>query len=222
MAINCPIPFGDFIFKGFWVDQEPISISGERKHLPDLLKCINDNRHLEQIRGAREAGFTNIFLIVEDAFREASDGDVELRRKRRWERQGFDYGRLDSYLTQLEYYGGVRVFYTEDARQTAHKVINIYRMFQRPPEEHASLLGFHEIAVPVQLSGRPSLMRRTFNEQHGIGWELSGRAEDYFKSKGYSIVQALQSGSEWKEIERVGPEIARMIYEDNNNQEKED
>lgn len=216
MAINCPIPFGDFIFKGLWVDREVISICGERKHLPDLLKCINDNRHLEQIRGAREAGFTQVFLVVEDQFRETSNGDVELYRKRRWERQGFDYGRLESYLTQLEYYAGVRVFFTRDAKDTAHKVINIYRTFQKPPEEHASLLGFHEVAAPVGLDGRPSLMRRTFKEQHGIGWDLSARAEAYFRSQGYTIVQALQAGAEWQEIERIGPEIARMIYDDNN------
>jgi len=211
MAINCPIPFGDFIFKGFWTNGEPISISGERKHLPDLLKCINDNRHLEQIRRARESGFTNIFLVVEDQFREASDGDVELYRKRRWQRQGFDYARLESYLIQLEYYAGVRVFFTRDARDTAHKVINIYRMFQQPPEEHSSLLGFHEVAVPVSLGGRPSLMRRVFKELHGVGWVQSGRAEEFFKSKGYSLVEALVAGEEWEEIERVGPEISRMI-----------
>lgn len=210
MAINCPIPFGDFIFKGFWVDSEPISISGERKHLPDLLQCINDNRHLEQIRGARGAGFTNIFLVVEDQFRETSDGDVELRRKRRWERQGFDYRRLESYLIQLEYYAGVRVFFTSDARGTAHKVISIYHTFQKPPEEHSSLLGFHQVAVPVSLAGRPSLMRRVFKELHGIGWVQSGRAEEFFKKKGYSLVEALVS-EEWQGVERVGPEISRMI-----------
>lgn len=216
MAINCPIPFGDFIFKGFWTNWEPISFCGDRKHLLDLLKCINDNRHLEQIRAAREAGFKKVFAVIEDQFRETADGDVELYRRRRWERQSFDYGRLQSYLLQLEFYAGVQVFFTKNARETAHLVISIYRMSQKPPEEHTSLLGFHEVAVPVGLDGRPSLMRRTFKEQHGIGWELSARAENYFKSQGYSIVQALQSGAEWQEIERVGPEIARMIYDDNN------
>ena len=81
------------------MEWEPISICGERKHLPDLLQCINDNRHLEQIRGAREAGFTQVFLVVEDQFREAPDGDVELYRKRRWQKLGFDYHIPDVQAT---------------------------------------------------------------------------------------------------------------------------
>lgn len=186
-------------------------VAGERKHIPDLLQCINDNRHLEQIRGARQAGFTNIFLVVEDQFRETADGDVELRR-RRWERQGFDYGRLESYLHQLEYYAGVRVFITRNARETASKVINLYRMFQKPPEEHASLVGFYEPPVPVSLGERPSLKRRSFNQLHSIGWELSGRAEEHFKQ--WSLIEALGAGKEWENIEGVGPGIAGMIYKD--------
>jgi len=209
MAIQVAIPFGDFIFRGVWTDNKPISICGERKHIPDILKCINDNRHLEQIRGAREAGFHHVFLVIEDQFRETPDGDVELRR-RRWERQGFDYGRLESYLLQLEHYAGVRVFFARSARETAHKVINIYRMFQKPPEEHTSLSGFYEQAVPVSLNGRPSLKRRIFNELYKVGWEISGRAEEHFK--GWSILEALGAGKEaWEQIERVGPEIARMV-----------
>jgi len=209
MAIRCPIPFGDFIFKGFWENWEPVSICGERKHLPDLLKCIQDNRHLEQIRGAREAGFNQVFLVVEDEFREVS-GDVELIRRGKWQRQGFDYGRLESYLLQLQYYAGIQVFFTRNARETAQKVINIYRLFQKPPEEHSSLNGFHQQAVPISLNGRPGLKRRVFKELHGIGWELSGRAEDHFKD--WSLIEALGSGDEWQKIERVGPEISRMIY----------
>jgi len=208
MAIRCPIPFGDFIFRGVWENWEPISICGERKHLLDLLKCIQDNRHLEQIRGAREAGFQKVFLVVEDEFREADDGDIELK-KRRWVRQGFDYGRLQAYLLQLEFYAGISVFFTKNAKETAHKVINIYRMFQKPPEEHSSLEGFHQEANPVGLSGKPGLKRRVFKELHGIGWELSGRAEKHFKD--WSLIEALGSGDEWQKIERVGPEIARMI-----------
>jgi len=213
MAINCPIPFGDFIFKGVWEEWSPISVCGERKHLPDLLKCIQDNRHLEQIRGAREAGFKQVFLVVEDEFRETTDGDVELRKRGKWLRQGFSHSRLESYLSQLEYYAGIRVHITRDARETAHRVINLYRMFQKPPEEHSSLEGFHQPPNPVSLNGRPGLMRRVFKELHGIGWERSKRAEDYFKGR-LSLVDALRAGEEWQNIEGIGPEISKMIYKE--------
>jgi len=86
-------------------------------------------------------------------------------------------------------------------------------MFQKPPEEHSSLEGFHQPPNPVSLNGRPGLMRRVFKELHGIGWERSKRAEDYFKGR-LSLVDALRAGEEWQNIEGIGPEISKMIYKE--------
>ena len=211
IAIAAPIPLGDFIFEGLWVGGEQIDILGERKKIPDLIQCINDGRHLNQVRGAREGGFRFIFLVVEDIYRESNDGMVEYRRGTVWRSTNMEYHRMDSYLLQLDYYSGVSVFRSSHPKETAHRVINLYHMFQKPPESHKLLEGFYSAPAPVvPLNGRPSLVRRVAKELPGVGWELSGRAEMEFRSV-REMVNADES--RWEKLDKVGPGKSKRIIE---------
>jgi ERCC4-type nuclease len=209
MGVTAPIPYGDFIFSGVWTGGERISVCGERKHIPDLIQCINDGRHLEQIRGAREAGFRFIFLVVEDIYREDSSGGVEYRRGQTWRTTNIECHRIDSYLFQLQYYSGITCFRTSTPRETAHLVINLHNMFQRPPEDHTSLNHIYTPPLPVvPLDGKASLLRRVAKELPGVGWELSGRAEKEFGS----VREMINADEErWENIDKIGPGKSGMI-----------
>ena len=52
-AAVVPIPYGDVVFHG--VDEA--LVCGERKKASDLVRCINDGRHVKQVRDALGAGF---------------------------------------------------------------------------------------------------------------------------------------------------------------------
>jgi len=179
--------------------------------MPDLIQCINDKRHLNQVREARERGFRFIFLVVEDIYRESKDGMVEYRRGTVWKSTNMEYHRMDSYLLQLDYYSGVSVFRSGHPKETAHRVINLYHMFQKPPESHTALEGFYSAPVPVvPLNGKPSLVRRVAKELPGVGWELSGRAEMEFGSV-REMVNADES--RWEKLDKVGPGKSKRIIE---------
>lgn len=211
-GITAPIPYGDMIFRGVWTGGDSISPLVERKHMLDLITCINDHRHLEQIRSAREAGFFPIFLIIEDRFRKAEDGTIQVKSKRRYQDTGFEYSRLEAYILELNIYAGVQTFWTHNVKETVDQVMKIYEMLQVPPEDHSSITGFFQPPHPVALNSRPSLKRRIFAELHGIGWLLSARAEEYFRD--YSIVESLAAGKIWEGIDMVGPKTAEMIHYD--------
>lgn len=211
-GVTAPIPFGDMIFKGVWTDGASISPLVERKHMLDLLQCINDHRHLEQIRAAREAGFNPVFLIIEDKFRKAADGTIQVFKKGRYQDTDFEYFRMEAYVLELNIYCGVQTFWTHNARETVEQVLKLYSMLQVAPEDHSSVTGFFQPPHPVALNTRPSLKRRIFAELHGIGWLLSARAEKYFE--GWSITEALAAGAAWEGIEMVGPVTSKMIHYD--------
>ena len=61
LAMDVPIQYGDFIFHGK-VGGEVVRVCGERKKFSDLVACINDGRHVQQVQSAHEAGFQYYFL----------------------------------------------------------------------------------------------------------------------------------------------------------------
>jgi ERCC4-type nuclease len=119
------------------------------------------------------------------------------------------FRRVQAYLDQLSWYGGVRVYTTATARQTVAMVIGLHDMFQIPPGEHGSLHKLYSEPIPhINLMGRPSLTRRVAKELPHIGWTKSKAVEETFES-----VKMMVNASEedWMEMDGVGEKIARDI-----------
>ena len=212
-AIPCPIPFGDFIFEGVWTEGKKVKVCGDRKKFPDLVQCIGDNRHLEQVRAAREAGFDFVYVVLEAEWRD-TDGIAQYKRGR-WNDARIASSRVDAYLCQLRYYAGVQVFSTKNKQETVRLVLALEEMFQEPPESHSSLLGFHELPEPVVgLGQRPSILRRLVKELPGIGWELSARVETKAIEVGAEPIDVMQwTRKEWEEVEGIGRGLSSQITE---------
>jgi len=137
-------------------------------------------------------------------------------KRRGWREAGISSHRVRSYLFELQFYAGVTVFTTKNKQETVDTVLALEEMFQKPPEEHTSLLGFHESPEPVVgLGQRPSFLRRFLKELPGIGWELSKRIEDHAIRKGDGRVIDLIKWfrDDWEEVEGVGKGLSAQITE---------
>jgi len=213
-AIPCPIPHGDFIFQGVWSEQVSISICGDRKKFPDLVSCIKDNRHIQQVRSAREAGFDFVFVILEAEWRD-KDGRAQFKRSK-WRDAGIESARVYAYLLQLQYYAQVPVFQTKNKQETVNLVLALEKMFQVPPEEHSSLLGFHVSQPPkVSLFGRPSLFRSVMKEFTGIGWEISARIEAYAEETGARLKDVAHwHKDDWEKVEGIGKGLSQSLEDE--------
>ena len=203
-----PIPHGDFVFRSSSQDGEPrYHVCGERKKPMDLVNCINDGRHIQQVRRAYDAGFSHYFLVVACISRQGPDtGEFEYRTGTNWTRTSMAWTRVMAYLNQLSYLMGVHVYWSNGIRQTAEIVRSIHSFFQ--VNEHQSLKKFH--APDSSLLSAPSLIREVASKLPGIGWERSLAIEEKFNSI-RDMINADEQ--QWQEVDGIGKILAKRITE---------
>lgn len=184
LATESPLPYGDINWFGVWEEWRPVRCLVERKKLLDIVQCVLDTgRHMQQVQDARTAGFEFIWIFVEGIFRPGPEsGLIEVRRGRDWvpmsqiaTRKGsipdLEYQRLDNYLNQLDLYLNVRHKMPSSARETAKMAVDLFYLFQKPPEEHTSLRQFYTPPDSyATFLSRPSLMRKIISQFEGVGW----------------------------------------------------
>lgn len=229
-ALRIPFPWGDVIFFGVWTLNAPTKALIERKKLHDLVACITSGRHVQQLQDCRAAGFDHVILIVEAEYRpNPYTGMLQERKKRRdgsfgWDDysiptpQGYDsprpvaYSRVVNYLAQLQLYNGVTVLHSLTMTETATQILELWKLFQVPPEEHSTFKSFfNRPATHVPLLGRPSFARRAFKELNHIDWKRSEVLEEHFPS-----VAALMKAErkDLEAVEGVGKVIAESVYKE--------
>ena len=210
LAMAVPIQYGDFIFHGK-VGGDVVRVCGERKKFSDLVACINDGRHVQQVQSAHEAGFQYYFLVLEAIWRETKDGeDTEFMQGNRWVRAGMSYQRVDAYLNELTYLMGVTIKNSKSSRETVRIVRGMHDFFE-DTEAHSSLKKFYTAPMSPVLLTRPSLVRRMAKELTGIGWERSFTIEQQ-----WSTVREMVNApaDEWVKLEGIGKGIASKIAEE--------
>lgn len=219
-----PLQYGDFFFFGLWEDGKEVRVSGERKKLGDLVACILNGRHVQQLRDAKGQGYEFHFLIIEAEMRpNPKNGLLQHRLYGKWvdfrlipdePKSTIEYFRVDDYLNEIAWYAGVVIKYSSSAKETADQVIGIYEMFQKAPREHTSLNKFYTSPPPVVsfLVGRPGLLRRIAKEYDGIGWEKSLGVETFFEGSVRAFNHA--SSEELQQAEGIGKKLAQSIVEE--------
>ena len=204
-SVIVPIPYGDALIKGL-NDNGEVWVCGERKKPMDLIRCINDGRHIRQVRDAYDHDFNHYFLVVEGILKQGSDGEVEYRTGTNWTRTGMPWARYQSYLNPLHYLMGVNVLYSTGVKGTAEIIRSIHAFFQTI--DHTSLKQFY--SPSPSLMTNPSLLRRVAKELPGIGWERSLLVESHWKSI-RDMVNA--TPEEWTQIDGIGKGISKRIDE---------
>ena len=229
LAIPISLPFGDLNFWGVWTDWVTVRVCVERKKLLDIVDCVlNSGRHMKQVQDAHEAGFDFIYIIVEGIFRPSPvNGLIEVRRGKQRvpmsqisTKKGtipdLEYSRLDSYLNQLDLYLNVRNKHSANVQETARMVVDLYTLFQKPPEDHTSLRQFYSPPdAYASFLSRPSLIRKLISQWEGIGWTKALAFEQVFKTAD-DMLQAITSGnvSALMSVEGIGKVLAERIIEE--------
>lgn len=205
ISVPIPIQHGDFQFdseSGWSGSASPIKFCGDRKKVPDLLACIDDGRHLNQVRNAYAAGFSRQALIVEGTIKEGPGNTVVQRKGARPTETTFS--RLKAYLYQLHYMMRVQVIFTKNLKETIREIYYLWDMFQTAPDDHDSLRKFY-VPPMTSVTMRPSLLRRMAKELRYIEWDRSLAAEKRFET-----VQEMANASkeDWQSIPGFGEVIA--------------
>lgn len=131
----------------------------ERKRLTDLISSMRDRR----LSGFQLKGMYNLYdrveLVVEGVWRAGDGGSIEVPNGRTgaWVplyhlREGISYRQVDSYLYSLQECGGVYIWRTGSASETAHLYASRYQWWQKDYHLHKS----HD----VLFSNHPSAQRR--------------------------------------------------------------
>lgn len=222
-----PLPHGDFAFFGQWTGGSTIRVCGDRKKIGEVAAAAlaqgdGSARYLQQYQDCREAGYQDVYLLVEGIWRRCPEtGLLQVNRWGRWVywrlnpkdamSRTISYTQVDNYLNQLYRYLGVMVKRTANPEETADAIIGLYLLYSKPPESHTTLQQFYVPAnpEPYDLMGRrPGLVRRIAKELPDIGWKLSARVAERFGTV-QEMVRA--SEKEWAEIEGIGEGIAERV-----------
>lgn len=231
LAIPASLPYGDLNFWGVWTDWITTRVCIERKKLLDIVDCVlNSGRHMQQVQDAHGAGFEFIYIIVEGIFRPSpATGLIEVRKGKQWvpmselspnNRKGsipdLEYSRLDSYLNQLDLYLNVRHKHSSGPIETARMAIDLYTLFQKPPEYHTSLRQYyHPPDIYASFLSRPSLIRKIISQFEGVGWAKALEFEKYFYNASYLLRAISESDAvSLRAVPGIGKVLADRIIEE--------
>lgn len=209
------LEFGDAAFEGNG-PRGRIMIGVERKTLHDALHCIDDGR----ISGKQRIGMLQMyeksFLMLEGAWK-PHDPDGTLMEgfngmswgQCRYRSQRVMYSKLYRYLLSLSL-SGVIVTYSRDLWHTAFNICEIYHYFQKPWDQHTSMLQTQQLAIP-SLTGKPSVTRGWATWLTGVGVKLSIDAEKLFRKP---RVLANANVEDWQKLHGIGRRTAEQIVKE--------
>ncbi len=203
------LPFGDVAFTGCGPGGGEVDVCVEYKSLEDLLGCMTSGRLAgHQMPGMQQAYDVN-WLLVEGIWRASDAGVIEVYSGRGW--QPLQIGRryymqrdLDAYFMSISQQGGLRIWHTRTLAESARWIARLYRWWQTPWDEHASLQTFN-LSGPMVGLFKPPFVRRVAKELPGIGWEKSQLVVDAFPS----VAQMVYADEkDWRRIHGIGKTIA--------------
>lgn len=208
------LEFGDASFMGNGPGG-PVLVGVERKTVRDLLHSTDSGRlQGHQIPGLLRS-YNYVYIVVEGIFRSNRDGILEYNRGGAWYRivagkRSYMASSLYNLMNTLSLLSGIVILQTQDSRTTANLITNLYRWWQKPWSKHTGHVGFQIDPHPVELHGKPSLLRRMAKELPGIGWEKSKAVAEHFKTvRGMVLADRFN----WQLIEGIGPTIAKRCVE---------
>ncbi len=206
------LEFGDACFEGNG-PQGRIMIGVERKTVSDMLSCIEDSRYSAHQRPGMHQMYQQSILIIEGVWKpDVHTGYLmELINTLTWrpvrhKTQMARYNTLFRYLLSVQL-SGVAVIWSRDMEQTAFNICETYHWFQKPWDQHTSLLEMQKLNLPA-LNGRPSLVQRWAGELDGVGVKHSQDALKIFKTP-YDLARSDET--EWVKLPGIGAKLALSI-----------
>lgn len=206
------LQFGDACFEGNGPDGR-MAIGIERKTIGDMLNCIDDSRYSAYQRPGMLAMYQKSLLVIEGVWKPdvATGYLMECVAQLTW-RPYRPHGRMVMYHKLFRYlltiqFSGVSVIWSRDMEQTAYNICEVYHWFQKPWDQHTSLMELQKLNIP-SMNGRPSLVQRWAADLDGVGIKHSSQAAKIFKTP-YDLARSDETS--WLTIPGVGVKLARSI-----------
>ena len=210
------LDFGDACFEGNG-PSERLHIGYEIKSIPDAIQCMQTGRLAGyQLPGMRKR-YSISYLVLHDRARATRDGALEFKRaskSRAWLQPHSPtlWADFISWLLTLELQGGARVIMTSDLAECASVILAHYRWWQKPWDAHASLRVFDDSVQHARFH-EPTTLRKMAAQLPQIRWHRSKAIAHAFASPAH---MCLADEKQWREIEGIGPKIARAVVRELN------
>lgn len=213
---------GDVCWEGNGADGDML-VGAEVKSLGDMLASMRNDRYVDQLNRMLDCyGF--IYLLVYGIFRPDDHGILEVpsrdgwhalglvsrEQKKRGVRRGrYYYSELDSFICSLEAKRGVRVRRCSNQTELVATIVDLYRWWQKPWDEHKSVEAIKCKTLGL-FARKESLARMVAAQLPGIGW---GRSKEVALKFGTVERMAQASEEEWLIKGVVGPKTAAAVWE---------
>jgi ERCC4-type nuclease len=207
------LPFGDVMFEGRGVGNEPVNVGIELKKLNDLVASLRSGRLVDhQIPGmiGPQGLYAHAWLVVEGQYRMNKVGQLVGQTGGSWKPipGRMTVTELEKAVMTIEMCMGVHVRFTNRQDDTVQFIQNLYRWWtDKALDEHTSHLTMHQPTGIIPLSDfRATLMVRC----PGMGRATSMAAE--VKFGGNLRKAALASAEEWAAVSTMdkGGKVKRL------------
>lgn len=209
------LEFGDVAFTGYGPNGlTPIGI--ERKNIRDLVQSLTSNRLVGHQLPGLVRSYDFRWLIVEGAWRANDYGCVEVPRGGGWEQvqPQIKAESLVAWLISLQMFGGLVVWQTHSAYDTARSIAAMHQWWAKPWDEHRSHVALYH-RTDLALFTKPTLLRRWAAELPNVGVEKSKLVEQQFASP-YALATA--GVESWLSIKGIGKLTAQSIIREIRNE----
>lgn len=225
-AVGLPVemtrlPAGDIEFVGRGCGGLPVFVGAEYKKIPDTLTCERDGRFAEQLRAMR-GRYDVSWLLIEGEWRVSLDSktQLEVRERRGWENRGsFTYQEIASWALTMAQRGGALIWRSRDEAESVAWIRSLYLWWTSSEfEDHRSHLQWYTPpwCPESPFEKEPSVARKVAAALLAQGPTVdinAERAKAAAKHFGSVRAMLMASEKEWREVEGIGPKIAKRIAE---------
>lgn len=214
IGVPCDIgtlEYADIAFEGNAANGR-VMIGIERKTIHDMLHSIDDSRYSATQKVGMRQMYSVSYLMLEGTWRPhypmgtLVQGDGTGWWPCKYRSQPVLYAKLYRYLLSVAL-SGVIITQSNNLWHTAYNCCEVYHYFQKPFDQHTSMLATQKLVIP-DLTGHPSLVRRWAADVDGIGVKRSIEAAELFRTP---IALANSSEADWLSLSGVGAQTASRI-----------
>ena len=199
------LDFGDLAIQASngWV------VGYERKKLSDLISCMQDRRLSGfQLKGMYDL-YDRVELVIESIWRPGDNGEIEVAANGHWtplyhRGSGISYRQVDAYLYSQYECGGVAVWRTMSAFETANLYASRWHWWQKDYELHKSHDTLYCTDPAAQRRGAVTIHQGEPNAVTLCAAQIPGLdAKSWDVGKHFLSVQDMCNASEheWRQVE---------------------
>ena len=217
-AVLGRLEFGDVLLTGHGPNDSVLRVGVEVKTVMDLLSSIATGR----LAGHQLPGMFNEYdvswLLVHGAVRRDEANYLQVRRKSGWRHYRIGgrqapWSYLEGWLLTATMTSPLKVKWVSHLEEAAAWIAVLDGWLSKEWSRHKALKVFNRAGTTAPIPGTNPVtdqIARTAATLPAIGWDRAQKIAQKFDSVD-SMIKAPEH--EWREIDGIGPVIARSVYE---------